>query len=290
MHLFVMQFLSGVANGGIYAGLALALVMIYNTTSHVNFAQGELATFSTFVAWTLINWGMSYWLACVTTICLSFVLAAAIQHIIVRHFQHAPVLTVVIVFTGLLIIFNSLSGWVFGYTIKSFPSPVASAAWYGSSYLSAHEVFMIAVTFVMLALVFVFFRFTKLGLAMRAAAQNPLSSRLVGIRVQWLLAFGWGLAAAIGSVSGIIVAPLVFLDPNMMSGILIYAFAAALLGGINNPWGAVPGGLLVGIVESLAGAYLVGTELQLTIALVIIIGVVVVRPSGLFGRMAVTRV
>ena len=146
------------------------------------------------------------------------------------------------------------------------------------------------VTLVVLALVYVFFRHTSLGLAMRAAAYNPASARLVGIRVGWMLALGWGLAAAIGAVAGMMVAPIVFLDPNMMLGILLYAFAGALLGGIDNPGGAVAGGFVVGVLENLAGAYVVGTQLKLTVALAIIIGVLVLRPSGLFGRVVQSRV
>jgi branched-chain amino acid transport system permease protein len=136
----------------------------------------------------------------------------------------------------------------------------------------------------------VFFRFTPLGLAMRAAAENAQSSRLVGIRVSWMLALGWGLAAALGAVAGIMVAPLVFLEPNMMGFVLIYAFAGALLGGIDNPWGAVIGGFAMGVLENIMGVYVVGTELKLTVALVVIVGVLVVRPSGIFGRRVVTRV
>ena len=146
------------------------------------------------------------------------------------------------------------------------------------------------VTLIVLAAVYLFFRHTKLGLAMRAAAFNPVSSRLVGIRVGWMLALGWGLAAAIGAVAGMMVAPIVYLDPNMMAGILLYAFAGALLGGIDNPLGAVLGGFAVGIIENLAGAYLVGTELKLTVALIIIVAVLVVKPSGLLGRTVLSRV
>jgi branched-chain amino acid transport system permease protein len=149
---------------------------------------------------------------------------------------------------------------------------------------------MIVIVLIVLSLLFVFFRFTSLGLAMRAAAQNPTSSRLVGIRVGWMLALGWGLAAAVGSVAGMMVAPIVFLDPNMMSGVLLYGFAAALLGGIDNPVGAVVGGFIVGVLENIAGAFIIGPELKLTVALVLIIGVLVIRPAGLFGRRVVTRV
>jgi branched-chain amino acid transport system permease protein len=290
MQAFLHQLLSGLATGGIYASIALALVMIYQATHHVNFAQGELAMFSTYIAWTLVNAGFPYWAAFFLTICISFVLGVLIERIVVRPVENAPVLSVVIVFIGLLVILNSLAGWIFSYTIKSFPSPFPATAWYGSSFMSPHEVGMIAITLAMLVLVFIFFRFTPLGLAMRAAAQNPDSSRLVGVRVGWMLAFGWGLASAIGAVAGMMAAPIVYLDPNMMSGILLYGFAAALLGGIDNPWGAALGGFIVGVLENIAGAYVVGTELKLTVALVIIVGVLVVKPSGLFGRTLVTRV
>jgi branched-chain amino acid transport system permease protein len=287
---FLHQLLSGLANGGIYASVALALVMIYQATHLVNFAQGEMAMFSTYIAWAMVNAGLTYWVAFGLTLVFSFVAGVAIERIIIRPVERGPVLTIVIVFIGLLLILNSLAGWIFSYTIKSFPSPFPSNAWYGSKYMSSHEVGMIVVTLAVLILVFLFFRFTPLGLAMRAAAQNPVSSRLVGIRVGWMLAFGWGLAGAIGAVAGMMAAPIVYLDPNMMSGILLYGFAAALLGGIDNPWGAALGGFIVGILENIAGAYVVGTELKLTVALVIIVGVLVFKPAGLFGRTMVARV
>src|SRR5665213_2376201 len=270
--------------------VALALVMIYQATHHVNFAQGELAMFSTYLAWTLIEGGLPYWLAFVATLGLSFVTGVLIERIVIRPIENAPVLAIITVFVGLLVILNSVAGWIFGYTIKSFPSPFPSNAWYASRFMSAHEVGMITVTLAMLALIFLFFRFTPLGLARRAAAQSPVASRLVGIRVGWMLALGWGLAGSIGAVAGMMAAPIVYLDPNMMSGVLLYGFAAALLGGINNPWGAAMGGFIVGVLENIAGAYVVGTEIKLTVALVIIVGVLVVRPSGLFGRVLVTRV
>ena len=290
MQALLHQVLSGLANGGIYASVALALVMIYQATHHVNFAQGEMAMFSTYICWTMLDAGFPYWAAFVLTLIFAFVIGVLIERVIIRPVEQAPVLTVVAVFIGLLLIINSLAGWIYSYTIKAFPSPFPSSAWYGGVYMSPHEVGMIFVTAVVLALVFAFFRFTPLGLAMRAAAQNPVSSRLVGIRVGWMLALGWGLAGLIGSVAGMMAAPIVYLDPYMMSGILLYGFAAALLGGIDNPWGAVLGGPIVGVLENVAGAYVVGTELKLTVALVIIVGVLVVKPSGLFGRVLVTRV
>jgi branched-chain amino acid transport system permease protein len=289
MNVLLHQMLSGLATGGIYASVALALVMIYQATHLVNFAQGELAMFSTYIAWGLMQAGVPYWGAFTITVAAAFVLGVLIERIVVQPVENAPILSVVIVFIGLLVILNSLAGWIFTYTIKPFPSPFPTQPLFGNSYVSSHELGAIGITLGVLSLVFVFFRFTPLGLAMRAAAQNPVSSRLVGIRVGWMLALGWGLAAAIGAIAGIMVAPIVFLEPNMMAGILLYAFAAALLGGIDSPGGAVLGGFIVGVLENVVGAIL-GTELKLTVALVLIIGVLVIRPSGLFGKVHVTRV
>jgi branched-chain amino acid transport system permease protein len=284
------QVLSGIANGGIYASVALALVMIYQATHHVNFAQGEMATLSTYIALTLINAGLPYWVAFVITVVVSFVLGVLIERILMRPMMDAPVLASVGVFIGLLLIINSSTGWMFDYMIKTFPTPFPGGPLLFSGYVSGHELGAFIVTMIVLIAVYLFFRHTKLGLAMRAAAFNPVSSRLVGIRVGWMLALGWGLAAAIGAVGGMMVAPIVYLDPNMMAGILLYAFAGALLGGIDNALGAVLGGFAVGIIENLAGAYLVGTELKLTVALIIIVSVLVVKPSGLFGRTVLSRV
>jgi branched-chain amino acid transport system permease protein len=288
MEAVLLQVLAGLATGSIYASLALALVMIYQATHLVNFAQGEMAMFATYIAWSLINAGMGYWPAFVLTVLIAFVLGVLIERVVIRPVENAPVLAVVVVFIGLLVILNSVAGWIFSYTIKSFPSPFPPAL--GIRYMSPHQVGALAVTLLVLAALYVFFRFTPLGLAMRAAAQNPVSSRLVGIRVGWMLALGWGLAAAVGAIAGMMVAPIVYLDPNMMSGILLYAFAAALLGGIDSPGGAVVGGLVVGVLENLLGAFVIGNELKLVVALVLIVGVLLVRPSGFFGSVQVSRV
>jgi branched-chain amino acid transport system permease protein len=290
MDAFLHQVVAGFATGGIYASLALALVMIHNATRLVNFAQGEMAMFATYLCWTMLQAGWPYWIAFFATVVLSFVLGVAIERILIRPVERAPVLTTVVVFIGLLLVLNSMAGWIYSYTIKSFPSPFPAKAPFGWHVVSSHELGAICVTLVVLLLVYLFFRFTPLGLAMRAAAQNPDSSRLVGIRVGWMLALGWGLAASIGATAGMMVAPIVFLDPNMMTGILLYAFAAALMGGIDSPGGAVVGGFIVGVLENLVGAYLIGTELKLTVALVLIIGVLTVRPAGLFGKTIVQRV
>ena len=289
MDLLIHQILAGLATGGIYASMALALVMIYQATHEINFAQGEMAMFATYLAWTLLQAGLPYWAAFFITVIVSFVAGVAIERVIIRPVENAPVLAVVTVFIGLLVIFNSIAGWVFSYTIKPFPSPFPEQPFFGNSYMSSHEIGSMAITMVLLVLLFVFFRYTPLGLAMRAAAQNPVSSRLVGVRVGWMLALGWGLAAAIGGVAGMMIAPVVFLEPNMMGGVLLFAFAGALLGGIESPGGAVVGGFIVGVLENLVGAYL-GQELKFTVALILIIAVLVVRPSGLFGKVHVSRV
>jgi branched-chain amino acid transport system permease protein len=287
---FLQQVLSGLATGGIYASIALAVVMIYKATHHINFAQGEMAMFSTYIAWQLITLGMPYWAAFFLTVAISFVGGVVIERVIIRPFEReGAVLAVVTVFIGMALILNSAAGWIWNYTLKVFPSPFPSGSFFGGL-LSGHQVGLFVVALTTLLLIFMFFRFTPLGLAMRAAAENAQSSRLVGIRVGWMLALGWGLAGAIGAVAGMMVAPIVYLDPNLMAFILIYGFAGALLGGVDNPGGAVVGGFIIGVTENIMGVYVVGTELKLTVALVVIIGVLLVRPSGIFGKTVVTRV
>jgi branched-chain amino acid transport system permease protein len=293
MDIFFQQVVSGIATGGIYGSLALALVMIYQATDVVNYAQGEMAMFSTYLAWSMINAGLPYWVAFAATLVIAFVGGIVIERVVIRPVESAPILTIVIVCIGLLVILNSLAGWIYTYTQKPFPSPFPNRpVRIGNVIFGAHDVGAIVITLIVLGLLYVFFRYTTLGLAMRAAAQNPASSRLVGIRVGWMLALGWGLAALVGAVAGMMVAPVVFLDPNLMAGILIYAFASATLGGFTSPGGAVVGGLIVGVTENLVGTYVrfIGTELKLTVALAIILIVLMVKPSGLFGRGVVHRV
>jgi branched-chain amino acid transport system permease protein len=291
MELFVQQILAGLASGGIYACMALAVVMIYQAIDHLNFAQGEMAMFSTFIAWQLLQWGLPFWLAFLVTIPVSFVAGVAIERIVFKPIQNAPVLSHVAVFIALFAILNSLAGFIWDFSIKPFPSPFGSSPFFGGL-LSAHQLGMIGVTLFVLVFLYVFFRYTRIGLAMRAAAGNPVSARLVGIRVSWMVALGWGMAAAIGAIAGMLIAPVVFLEPNMMTSILLYGFAGAVLGGLTSPGGAVVGGFAIGIMENLAGTYIpvVGSELKLTIALVVIVVVLIFRPGGLFGRTAVQRV
>jgi branched-chain amino acid transport system permease protein len=292
MELFLHQVLAGLATGGIYACMALAVVMIYQAIDHLNFAQGEMAMFSTFVAWQLLQWGAPFWIAFVAAILLSFAAGVAIERIVFKPIRDAPVLAHVVVFIALLAILNSAAGFIWDYQIKTFPSPFGSGPLFGQNLISPHDAGMIAVTLVMLGLLYLFFLHTRTGLAMRAAASNPESARLAGIRVGWMTALGWGMAAAIGAIAGMMIAPVVFLEPNMMLSILLYGFAGAVVGGLTSPGGAVVGGFAVGIIENLAGTYIpvVGRELKLSIALAIIVAVLLLKPSGLFGRAVVTRV
>jgi branched-chain amino acid transport system permease protein len=292
MELLLHQIFAGLSTGGIYALMALAIVMIYQAIEHLNFAQGEMAMFSTFVAWQVLQWGLPYWPTFLLTVVISLIGGILIERIVFKPLKNAPVLNHIVVFIALFAILNSGAGYLWDYSVKSFPTPFGTKPLFGSSLISTHDAGMIAVTIAILLLLFVFFRYTRIGLAMRATAANPESARLVGVRVGWMIALGWGMAAAIGAVAGMMIAPVVFLEPNMMLSILLYGFAAAVVGGLNSPFGAVIGGFAVGVVENLAGTFIpyVGRELKLTIALALIVAVLTVRPSGLFGRAVVTRV
>jgi branched-chain amino acid transport system permease protein len=292
MELLTNQILAGIATGAIYACMALAIVMIYQAIDHLNFAQGEMAMFSTFIAWQLMQWGVPYWGAFIATLVISFIGGIAIERSLFKPLANAPVLTHVAGFIALFSILNSVAGLTWDFTIKQFPSPFGSSPFLGSQLISTHQAGMIGITLVLLLMLFLFFRYTRIGLAMRAAASLPESARLVGINTSWMIALGWGMASAIGAIAGMLIAPVVFLEPNMMGGVLLYGFAAAVLGGLTSPFGAVMGGFLVGIIENLVGTYIpgVGNELKLPIALALIVIVLVIKPSGLFGRSIVQRV
>jgi branched-chain amino acid transport system permease protein len=291
---FFQQVVAGLGSGAIYASLALALVLIHRATGVINFAQGEMAMFTTYIAWTLMtNHGWSYWPAFVATLAIAFLLGFGIQRVVIRPVERASVLTVVIMTIGLLLTFNGLASLIWSAEVRAFPSPFPNETWtIGDVAISKLDVGTFAIVLVLVALLWAFFQYTKVGLALRASALNPEASRLVGVRVGWMLAIGWGLAAVLGAVAGMLTAPTVFLDPNMMQAILIYAFAAAVLGGIDSPLGAVAGGLLLGVGLNLLGAYVdfVGADLRLPVALLIILIVLLVRPAGLFGKPIARRV
>ncbi|GAA1588909.1 branched-chain amino acid ABC transporter permease [Actinomadura kijaniata] len=289
---FLQQVVEGLGAGAIYASLALALVLIYRFTGIVNFAQGELAMFATYIAWQFTHAGVPFWLALVLTLAVAFAGGMLIERVVIRPVEGAPELTVVIVTVGLFILVNAAAGWIWSFLIKDFPNPFPRGALEAGGVGVAYSTLgVMGVVAAVMGLLYLLFRHTKIGLGMRAVASGPESARLVGIRVGWTLALGWGLAATVGAVSGVLVAPLLFLEPNMMGGVLIYAFAAATLGGFDSPAGAVVGGLVVGVAETLSGAYLdfVGSDLKVGVPLAIILGVLLLRPQGLFGRAAVER-
>jgi branched-chain amino acid transport system permease protein len=288
----VQQIVSGLATGGIYGLLALAIVLIHRSTGVINFAQGEMATLSTFVCWTLMSHGWTFWTAFGATLLLSFVGGIALEAVVIRPIQSGPLLGIVILTIGLLIAFNGLDTWIWGGAAKQFQGPFSTAPIrVGGVAFSKQDLGVIAVAFVAVVLVGLLFTRTRLGLGLRAVAVNPLESRLVGIRVASMLALGWGLAAVLGAIAGVMAAPSLFLEPNMMQTVLLYAFAAAVLGGMDSPLGAVAGGMLLGVLLNLVGTYVhwIGGELRLATALAVILGVLLVRPSGLFGRAALRR-
>jgi branched-chain amino acid transport system permease protein len=294
MQTFFQTVVSGLAQGSIYGSLALALVLIYKATEVINFAQGEMAMFTTYIAWSLItHHGFSYWPAFFLTLLIAFVGGFALQRTVIRPLERANVLTMVMATIALLVILNGLASWIWTPQLQFFPSPFPTSSWViGGVHISKQDVGTLGVTLACVLVLWLFFRFTKLGLAMRAGALNPSAARLLGVRTSWLLALGWGFAAALGAVSGMMVAPTVFLTPNMMQAVLIYAFAAAVLGGLESPGGAVAGGLALGVGIALLSQYVqfVTPELQLPVALGVLLVVLLVKPAGLFGRVVVRRV
>jgi branched-chain amino acid transport system permease protein len=292
MERFVQVVVDGVATGSIYAAVALALVLIYRSTGIVNFAQGEMAMFSTFLTWGLYEGGVPLGLAVLTTLALSFVAGMVIERGLVRHFEGGEVLTLVIVTLGLFILLNSLAGWIWGFENRGFPSLFGDESLtLAGVRLSVESLGIVAVLIGVVGVLFLLFQRTKIGLAMRAAALNPESSALVGVRVGHMLMLGWGLAAVLGALAGVLVAPRLFLDVNLMGSVLIYAFAAAALGGFDSAIGAVVGGWIIGISENLAGTYVdfIGADLKILVPLSIIFVVLLVRPAGLFGTSEVAR-
>ena len=294
MAAFWQQIVSGLAAGGVYGALALALVLIHRATGVINFAQGEMAMFSTYIAWTLTtNHGVGYWPAFAITLLASFAGGFGIHQAVIRPVERGSQIRVVIVTIGLLLVLNGLATWIWTGEVRAVRSPFPGGTFeVGDVAIAYADVGTIAVCFAAVVVMWAFFQFTKVGLALRASAHNPEASRLVGVRVSWMLAIGWGLAAMLGAVAGMLTAPTVFLDPNMMQAVLIYAFAAAVLGGIDSPFGAVAGGLMLGVGLNLIGTYVdfVGAGLRLPVALLIILVVLLVKPSGLFGKPITRRV
>src|SRR6266852_148632 len=290
---FAQQLAAGIREGAIYAGLALAIVIIFRSTCVMNCAQGELATFTTCISWSLMNHGLSFCRAFPIVLAIACTGGVAIERIVIRPVEGAPILTIVIITLGIALLLNGLMSVIWGGASRQFNGPFSTRTIdVGALPISVQDIGIVVVSVVLVVLLALFFRFTKLGLALRAAAVNPESSRLVGIRVGWMLALGWGIAAVLGAVAGMMIAPVVFLDPNMMQTILLYAFAAAVLGGLDSPIGAVVGGILLGVTITLLGRYVgfIGSTLKLPAALMLILVLLLVRPGGLFGKISVRRV
>jgi branched-chain amino acid transport system permease protein len=289
---FVQVIIDGWATGSLYGALAIAVVLIYRSTGIVNFAQGEMAMFSTFVAWGLIEAGLPLLLALLATLGLSFLGGMLIERAIIRPVEGGEVLTLVIVTLGMFILLNSGAGWIWGFGNRSFPSLFGDdrvdIAGVG---IPVESLGIVAVLIALVVLLYAVFQRTKVGLAMRAVAMNPDSSRLVGISVGRTLMIGWGVAALVGALAGALIAPRLFLDVNFMGSVLIYSFAAATLGGFDSPFGAVLGGWIIGIAENLAGNYVdfIGNDLKILVPLAAILVVLLFRPTGLFGSSDVAR-
>ena len=289
----LQQMVSGIASGGVYALLALALVLIYRSTGVVNFAQGEMAMFSTFICWELLDRGVPYWIAFFLTLVISFVGGVLIERLVIHVVSRAQALTVVTVTIGLLIFLNGAAAWIWKGEQRTLENPFPTRTFdVGGVVIAAQDLGIIAVSLVIVALLWVFFQKTRVGLGARAAALNPESSRLHGVPVSRMLALGWGLAAVLGAVAGILVAPTQgSFDQNFMLPILIFAFAAAVLGGLDSPVGAVVGGVAVGIALNLIGTYIdFFADLRLPAGLLLILVILLLRPSGLFGRRIARRV
>jgi branched-chain amino acid transport system permease protein len=298
MQQFFQALTSGLADGSIYASLALALVLIYKATEVINFAQGEMAMFTTYIAYALLmhpHFGhtLSYWPAFFVTLAIAFVFGVGLERVVIKPLERASVLSVVMATIALLVILNGLAAWIWSPELKFFPSPFPTSTWVvGGVHISKQDTGTFGVTLACVLVLWLFFRFTKVGLAMRAGAVNPIAARLLGVRTSWLLALGWGFAAVLGAVSGMMSAPTQFLSPNMMEAVLIFAFAGAVLGGLESPVGAVVGGLGLGVLLSMLGTYVhpVTPELRLPVALLILLVVLLIRPAGVFGRVVVRRV
>jgi branched-chain amino acid transport system permease protein len=292
MERFIETIIDGIATGSIYGALALALVLIYRATGIVNFAQGEMAMFSTFIAWGLTEAGIAVGVAVLITLAVSFVGGMVIERAIIRPFEGGQELTLVVVTLGLFILINGLARWIWGPQNRGFPSlfPDDSIA-VGGIETSVEALALVAVLLGVAGVLYLIFQRTRLGLAMRAAAVNPEASRTVGIPVGRMLMLGWGMAAVCGAVAGVLVAPRLFLDPNLMGPVIIYSFAAATLGGFDSPFGAVLGGWIIGVAEALAGGYVdfIGQDLKILVPLGVILAVLLVRPQGLFGSPEVAR-
>lgn len=293
MTYFIQLVIEGLSTGSIYAALALAIVLVNRATGIINFAQGSMAVLSTFVAFALVRAGLPLPVAALVAIAFGFLLGAVVERVIVRPFEGGDHDTTVVVTIGLFVAFTGVAALFFGYEPRQFPSFFGTETLdLGGVFVSLRSLGTILVLLGVMVVLQVLFRATKLGLAMRAVADNPKSAALSGLPVSRLLMIGWGLASALGAIAGILVAPQLFVSPVMLDFVLVYALAAAILGGLDSPLGAVVAAWIIGVVENLAAAYIdiIGNDLKIAVPLILMIVILIVRPQGLFGRKVVVRV
>jgi branched-chain amino acid transport system permease protein len=293
MDLFLSQLLNGIGNGVVYASLGLALVLIFRTTGLLNFAQGEMALFSTYVTWQLTDWGLSVGLAILVSMAIAFVMGVAIERVVIRPFEGGSALVLVIVMLGLFLAFNSLAQLIFGTESKQLASVFPDTIWeLGGVRLSAQTAGLVGVLAVECLVLYWLLQRTKLGLAFRAVSSNRESSRLVGISVGSMLALGWGLSAALGALAGSMIVPTTpALTAASMQAVLVYSFAGVALGGFDSPLGAVVGGIIIGVAQALTIQYVdVLNDIELVLPFLLIGAVLLFKPAGLFGRHVVERV
>jgi len=282
----------GLAAGCLYAMVGIAIVIVLNITDIANFAQGEMAMVTTFFAyWLLDSVGLSWWQAVPIAILFGTVQGVIIQQVVIRPLIGSPVLSAIIATLGLNIVLNSVAGLIWGHQTYTFPSPFAFSAPFmlGGVPIPVDSVLNIAVGLSIVIAMTWFLRFTWIGLGLRAASQNPTVARMMGVSISRSSAIAWGLGGLVGGISGILVAPSLFLDTNLMGALLIKAFAGGVLGGLNSLIGVFLGCLSLGIAENLVGAY-VSPAFGEAITFIIIIAVLIVRPEGVFGRVRARKV
>lgn len=284
--------LAGLTSGAVYAAVALALVLIWRSTRIVNFAQGGMLMITTFLAYTVVSHGGSYWLALLVAVASGLILGALVERLLVRRVEKRQPLDAVVVTFGLLVLLQGLAGMLFGGTPRSYPPAFGIAGFrLGEHQLlfSPNDLWVVLVVLGMMAVLAVVFKRTSLGLRMRSAAFAPEVARLLGVRVGRMLTLGWALAAVVGAVAGVLIAPSTFVSPSGFDAVLVFGFTAAVIGGLDSPPGAVVGGLILGVVLSYVAGYF-GSDIVTLGALVVLIVVLMVRPSGLFGAGAGRRV
>ena len=292
MQEFLEFTLGGISQGMVYAAIALSLVLIWRGTRVLNYSQGAMAMFTTYIALIVINHTHSYWLGFVVALAAGLVLGAVIERVVVRPTTRRPPLNAVIVTIGLLILIEGLAGIIYGGQFRSFPPAFSIVGLtLGSTALgvSRNDVFTAGAVLAAALLLAALFRFTAVGLRLRATAFDANVARLLGVRIGRVLTLGWALAGLIGALAGVLVSPQTFLYPNSMDSIFVLGFTAAVIGGLESPVGAVVGGVLLGVALNLAGGYL-GSDLVPLFGLAVLVLVLMVRPSGLFSTTSVRRV